>query len=303
LDVTPAAGPKPAPGAERAGDLREHVATFSALVALLRVEPAAVEKAAARARAGSAAAGPIMDALASAGTDPAQAALSALVLDAKLDADARIAAANSLIRVPKPAPRTIDTLEQLIPDPLLREHAVFGLGTAARRLREAGDAERSRAISDKLVALLGAAKQSGDAIRCLRGIANSAYTGALPAVRPFVSSPDASLRIAAIEATRLMDDPAVDAFITGPMTKDDDAGVRIAAVQVAARRPPSTALAAALTNVALHDADTRTRRHAVELLGRWAAKDDALRRVLRQVAADDGRPEIREAAKLALQKV
>ena len=87
-----------------------------------------------------------MDALAAAGTDEAQGALAALVTDAKLDADARIAAANSLIRVQRPGPRTIDTLTQLIPDPLLREHAVFGLGTAARRLREAGDAARSREI-------------------------------------------------------------------------------------------------------------------------------------------------------------
>ena len=233
----PAAGEKKAtPGADREGQLREHVATFSALVALLRLEPEAVKKAAAKARAGSVAAAPIMDALASAGSEPAQKALADLVLDTKLDADARIAAANSLIRVPSPAPQMIDTLQQLIADPLLREHAVFGLGTAARRLREAGDAARSRAISERLVALLRAAKQSDDQIRCLRGIANSAYTGALPAVRPFASSPDASLRLAAIEATRLMDDPAVDAFIAGPLTKDGDVGVRMAAVQVAKRR-------------------------------------------------------------------
>lgn len=299
----PAADEKPTPGADREGQLREHVATFSALVALLRLEPEAVKKAAAKARAGSTAAAPIMDALASAGSEPAQKALADLVLDTKLDADARIAAANSLIRVPKPAPPMIDTLQQLIPDPLLREHAVFGLGTAARRLREAGEAERARAISERLVALLRAAKQSDDQIRCLRGIANSAYTPALPVVKPFIAAPDASVRLAAIEATRLMDDPAVDAFITGPMAKDGDAGVRRAAVQVAARRPPSAPLAAALTEVALHEADSATRQQAVELLGRWLAQDAKLRGVLEKVVANDGRPEIREAAKQALQKL
>ena len=295
--------PVDADRAAREGHLRDHVATFSALVALLRVEPDTVKKAAAKARGGSGAAGAVMDALAAAGTDEAQGALAALVTDAKLDADARIAAANSLIRVQRPGPRTIDTLTQLIPDPLLREHAVFGLGTAARRLREAGDAARSREISERLVALLRAAKQTDDQIRCLRGIANSAYSGALPAVRPFASAPDASLRVAAIEATRLMDDAAVDAFISGPMGKDADAGVRRAAVQVAARRAPSALLAAALSEVALHEADTPTRQHAVELLGRWLAQDAKLRGVLEKVVASDGRPEIREAAKQALQKV
>jgi len=299
----PTAGEKPTAGADREGQLREHVATFSALVALLRLEPEAVKKAAAKARAGSTAAAPIMDALASAGSEPAQEALADLVLDTKLDADARIAAANSLIRVPKPAPQMIDTLQQLIADPLLREHAVFGLGTAARRLREAGEAERARAISERLVALLRAAKQSDDQIRCLRGIANSAYAPALPVVKPFIAAPDASVRLAAIEATRLMDDPAVDAFITGPMAKDVDAGVRRAAVQVAARRPASAPLAAALTEVALHEADSSTRQQAVELLGRWLAQDATLRGVLEKVVANDGRPEIREAAKQALQKM
>jgi len=299
----PAAGAKPAAAADRVVELRAHVVTFSALVALLRTEPEAVKKAVAKVRAGSTAADPLMDALASAGSEDAQAALIGLVLDTKLAADARIAAANSLIRVPKPAPQMIDTLQQLLSDPLLREHAVFGLGTAARRLREAGEAERSRAISERLVALLRAAKQSDDQIRCLRGIANSAYTGALPAVRPFISSPDASVRLAAIEATRLMDDPAVDGFISGPMAKDGDAGVRRAAVQVAARRPPSAPLAAALTEAALHEADSAIRQQAVELLGRWLAKDAKLRGVLEKIAANDGRPEIREAAKQALQKM
>ena len=177
----PGAGETPTPGADREASCAN---TWRRSARWWRccASPEAVKKAAAKARAGSTAAGPIMDALASAGSEPAQKALADLVLDTKLDADARIAAANSLIRVPKPAPPMIDTLQQLLPDPLLREHAVFGLGTAARRLREAGEAERSRAVSERLVALLRAAKQSDDRIRCLRGIANSAYTPALPVV-------------------------------------------------------------------------------------------------------------------------
>ena len=46
-----------------------------------------------------------------------------------------------------------------------------------------------------------------------------------------------------------------------------------------------------------------TRQQAVELLGRWLAQDAKLRGVLEKIVANDGRPEIREAAKQALQKL
>jgi len=290
--------------ARREAQLRERVGTFGAMVSLLRAQPDAIDKAVAKTRSGSTAAHGLMDALAAAGSDEAQAALVALVVDGKRDDGARIAAADSLIRVQRPTKKVIDTLEALLTDPLLREHAVFGLGTASRRLREAGDTERSRAISERLVTMLRAAQKPQDQIRCLRGIANSAYAGALEAVRPLLASPDTSVRVASIEATRLMNDPAVDAFIAAPMAKDSEARVRRAAVDVASRRPASPALEGALTTVALSDADVANRQHAVELLGRWLVQNGKLRAVLEKVATNDARPEIREAAKsaLALQK-
>jgi len=290
--------------ARREAQLGERVGTFGAMVSLLRAQPAAIDKAVAKTRSGSTAAHGLMDALAAAGSDEAQAALVALMMDSKRGDDVRIAAADSLIRVQRPSKKVIDTLEALLTDPLLREHAVFGLGTASRRLREAGDAERSREISDRLVTLLRAAQKPQDQIRCLRGIANSAYAGALDAVRPLLASPDTSVRVASIEASWLMNDPAVDAFIAAPMAKDGEARVRRAAVDVAARRPPSAALEGALTTVALSDADAANRQHAVELLGRWLVQNGKLRAVLEKVAANDARAEIREAAKsaLALQK-
>jgi hypothetical protein len=299
----------PAPGSEgdrtrREAQLSERVGTFGAMVALLRAQPEAIGKAAAKARAGSRAAHGLMDALASAGSDAAQAALVALMVDGKRADDARIAAADSLIRVQHPSKKVIDTLEALLADPLLREHAVYGLGTASRRLREAGDADRARAIAERLVTLLRAARKPEDQIRCLRGVANSAYAGALEGVRPLLASPDTSVRVAAIEATRLMDAPAVDAFIATPMAKDGESRVRRAAVDVASLRPASATLEGALTAVALGDADAANRQHAVELLGRWLVQNGKLRAVLEKVAANDDRPEIREAAKsaLALQK-
>ena len=287
---------------ERERRLRDRVTTFGALVALLRLQSKAVDLAAAKVRAASVAAPALMDGLAAAGTEAAQAALAGLVADPKLGRGLKIAAVNSLIGVKRPGPGAVETVEGLRSDRLLKEPAVFGLGTMARRLREAGDVARSAKISESLLELLAGAKTRDDQIRCLRGIANSAYLGALESVRPLLAAADPDVRAAAVDATRLMDGPAVDAFVAAPMTKDADARVRLAAVQVAARRAPSPVLESALSQVALHDDDTQARQRAVELLGRWLATHRSLRPTLEQVVSRDGQPEVREAAKAALTK-
>jgi hypothetical protein len=295
----------PIPDADRAARedrLTRRLAAFGSLVALLRLQPEVVGKAAAQVRAGSNAAPSLMDGLAAAGSDEAQAALADLVSDPQLGRGLKNAGAGSLVRVQRPGPRAVETLKGLLQDPLLQEHATFGLGTAAFRLREAGDVARSREIAEMLVARLGSAKNRDDQIRCLRGIGNSAYTGALEPARPFLAAADAGVRRAAVEATRLMDDPRVGAFIAGPMTKDTDAAVRAAAVQVAARQAPSAVLEAALAEVALHDDNADARQHAVELLGRWLATRRNLRPTLEQVVSRDAQPQVRAAAQAALEK-
>lgn len=287
---------------EREARLRQRTGDFDALVALLHEQPDAIPKAVAAVRAGSPAANGFLDGLASAGTDPTQAALCDLVLDRRLAPKLKATAAASLIRVQVPTTRTVETLKGLVTDSLLADHAVYGLGTAARRLGEAGEAARSRELGELLVGLLAAAKTPAEQIRCLRGIANSAYPGALGPVRALLGAEDYRVRAAAVEATRLMAQPAVDQFLTTPLLRDPDARVRIVAVEVASRRPPSGALEAALTEVALHDSNVAARKNAVELLGRWLPGRRNLRTALEEVASKDERPEIRAAAEVALSK-
>jgi hypothetical protein len=121
-------------------------------------------------------------------------------------------------------------------------------------------------------------------------------------VRALLGAEDYRVRAAAVEATRLMAQPAVDQFLTTPLLRDPDARVRIVAVEVASRRPPSGALEAALTEVALHDSNVAARKNAVELLGRWLPGRRNLRTALEEVASKDERPEIRAAAEVALSK-
>jgi len=281
--------------------LKNKVGAFSSLAALLH-DSKNVPLAVAKVRSGSPAAAQLLDGLAVAGTDEAQAALVTIVSDATLPPKVRLDAATSLIRVKLLTTDSVAKLESWFADPLLKEHAVFGLGSAARRLREAGQEARSREISDRIVHLLTSAKDDADRVRCLRGVANSAYSGAIPAVEPLLTAKEFSVRSAAVEALRLMQDPRVDPLVTQRMLKDDDARVRTTAIRVAARRGMNATLTAALSQVALNDADVVARQSAVVLLGTWAATDKSLRATLEQVKAKEQRPEVRDLAQAALDK-
>jgi hypothetical protein len=280
----------------------ERVRAFGALVALLRQDPGNVDKARRQVRAGSAAAKQLMDGLGSAGTEHAQAVLGELIADEQLPGALRVSGASSLVSTTAPSASTIETLKALLNHSLLREHAVFGLGIAARHLREAEQHDASRGISELLLVELEAATTTREQIRCLRGIANSAYPGALGVVRVFAHHDEESIRAAALEAMRLVEGPEVDLFIAERMTKDPDARVRTTAVRVAKRRAPSPALETALTALALHDEHAPTRQGAVELLGRWLPDRPSLRSTIEQVANADERNQIRAVARAALDR-
>ncbi len=282
--------------------LDARVSTFGALVALLRQQPEAVAAAERAVRARSPAATKLMDALAAAGTETAQDALVELVTKGALPPPVRVAGATSLIRVNELSASTVEALRALLDDPLLGEHAVFGLGTAARRLREAGKADRARAISELLLERLGQANDPRARVRCLRGIANSAFTDALDRVRPYAAADDRFVRAAAVEAARLMDDPRADAFIAERMRTDKDARVRMTAIAVAQMRAPSPALGGALAALAVHDDNPVARRRAVDLMGRWLAEQPSLRLALEEVAWNDQSAQVRSAARAALDR-
>jgi len=80
----------------------------------------------------------------------------------------------SLIRVQEATPETLALLQRLVRDPALEEFGIFGLGTAARRLRAVGRTEESRSIANRLAELLVHAKADDLRMEVLRGIANSA---------------------------------------------------------------------------------------------------------------------------------
>jgi len=282
--------------------LAKDLGAFTTLAALLRKDPQNVVKASAAIAAKSPALTELVDGLASAGTGEAQAALCDLILDTKQPLQLRASAATGLIRGEHPSAQALVTMHVLTLDPDLADFGVFGLGTASRHLREDGNVAEADKLAEQLAALLRGAKDDTVRIRALRGIANSAYAGAIPSVKPELKAKDATVRSAAIEALRLIKTPAADALVAETLTSETSNAVLAAAIRVAASRPPSETLEKALHKTALEGDDDGTRQQAVELLANWLPQRQNLRATLEQVAQKDPQPRIRDVALAALKK-
>jgi hypothetical protein len=240
------------------------------LTGLIRVEPKTIAQVEAALASHSPASSLLLDGLSSAGTDPAQRSLATLLRGGTLSRELRLAAATSLIRVQQASPATVELLTSLTSDPVLRDHAVYGLGTAARRLTEHGQAPRSQPIVATLIAGLQAAKSTDDKVRWLRGIANSAASEAFSAVLPFIEHKESVLRETAIEAIRLMPEPKVDGIFAERLQKEEQASIRVTIVRAMDKRSPNDALERALQVVATSDAEKSVRSAARRLLETWA---------------------------------
>jgi HEAT repeat protein len=278
----------------------ERTDAFVAMVALLRLRTADVPLAVAAVERKSIASARLFSALSSAGTPEAQAALVKLMQNPRLPDEARLAAAARLIRTPAATPATVNVLTSLVEDPLLATHAVYGLGTISRRLREAGDLERASTIGAVLVSRLERAKTTDSTVRALRGIANSGYVPALATVRSRLDAENEDVRGAALEALRHMADPAVDGILAERIRSDKSPSVRLAAINAFKLREPSAVLALPLAQTSEHDADPRVRRAAVRLAGIWISRRPELRTVLDRIRTSDESATVRAIAQAQL---
>ena len=174
------------------------------MTALLRSRPGIVETLERRIRGGAKNQNVLMDALSSADNAQGQAALVSLMDDTKLTESLRRDAAFSLIRTPTPTVETVDALKRHAESGILQVHALYGLGTFSRRLREAGEAARAAEIAHLLMQLLAKASTPSIQVHVLRGIANSGHPEALTSVKPLLYAPSTKVRAAAVDAIRLM---------------------------------------------------------------------------------------------------
>ena len=289
----------PLPGAEQAvrrDRLAEQQRAFMALSAILRAEPGHVADLVSVIRRDTPARDTLISILGAAGGAQPQAALIALVDDAQYASPPRGAAALALSRIDEPTAEAVRALADLAAHPTLREYGLFGLGTLSRRVRGAGDVKLADQAGALLMGQLASATDTADRVRVLRGLANAGLAAALPELQALVSkSEDEAVRGAAIEAMRLIADPAVDDALA-QFLATEDRGLRTAALRAADRRESTLVLARALEVVALTAKRAHERSAAVKVLGEWRADLPELRTTLERVAKTDSESRIRAAA-------
>jgi hypothetical protein len=280
--------------------LQEDSRLFLALGALFRQDKATIARAVALIHAKSPAAPALMDALSSAGSDPAQEALARLTETADLGPELQSRAAVALSRTPTPSQTSVRALKALLRADPFDIRALYGLGTFARRLRDAGKSAESDALGEFLVRKLKPAKNPTDLLTVLRAIANSGYARALPEVVPYLSDDRDEVRSAAVRALQSMRDPQVDGLLASRLHDDASNVVQLSALDAVQLREPSVVLTDAVITMGTQAADTHVRFRAVEVMIRWLPQRPTLRATLELVAKNDAEPRIRDRAQAAL---
>jgi hypothetical protein len=274
---------------------------FSALSALLRKEPSAVEKAGRKIRERSPASAALVDALGSASSSSSQQTLLALMKSEQADSDLKLRVLFSLSRSGKPTEASIAFLKSVATTPGDRgsKQALYGLGTYARKLRDDGEREQARRIGEFLLERLERARGQISVVTALRAVGNAGYAEALPRVAPYLTDKRELVRVAAARALQSMKNPEIDGMLAARIQNDDSSDVRISAIAAAQVREPSDVLGRALKDAATVP-DPRVRYRAVELMRFWLDRRPDFRTVLERVALNDSEARVRELAKTSL---
>ena len=277
----------------------EEARLFVALGALFRSQPNTLQKASTKIKAKSPASDALIDALGSAGTEPAQDMLIALVQDRKNAELLRSRALLSLSRTENPTPASVQCLLTLAHDESLGTEALYGVGNYTRAFAMAGKQRAAETLGAFLIRRLDAAKSEIRIIEALRALANSGFTPAFPKVSPYLKDQREQVRVDAVQALALMTAPEIDATLVERLSFDEAKKVRLAALEAMGGRAPSDALVNGLRENVTAD-DPHVRYRAVELLIRWLPKRPELRESVQRIAQNDSEDKIRELAKAAL---
>jgi hypothetical protein len=241
----------------------------------------------------------LADALEGAGNPAAQSALGAAIL-ARID---DWAALQILIPALAACESPTRQTEQLLVALAFGKHngdirttARLALGTIARNLNDESPA-RAAKIAELLLQGLAEADSAESRWRLLLAIGNAGSPAALPALMKLSDDSDPQLRSTAVWATRWIDSPEVDPFLTNKAIFDQrDFRIRLEAVRALRFRDKSPANIAAEETALSKELEPEVR---AELLGNlWDVRDinSQAQRVVQQAAADDPSPNVRAAA-------
>jgi hypothetical protein len=282
-------------------NLEESAALFTALAATFRQKPDTIASAVTAIRKRSPIAPTLLDALGSSGSPQAHQSLAVLTKSKELDAKLRSRALTALARTPEPGPASIAALKDILVTEPFSADALYGLGTYARRLRDAGQGADAAPIAELLGDRLRMAENiTPRLLVALGALMNCGCDQTLPQVLPYLTDGRPSVRAGAVRALQSMKDAKVDELIASRLESDTASEVRIAAMDAARVREPSDSVVRVLTGTAKNAEDPRVRYRAVELVVQWLAKRAELRSSLAEIAAKDPEPKVRERARAAL---
>lgn len=272
------------------------------LEAMLWAEPEAVAPALAFVRNGHADK-PVIEALGSAGTPPAQAGLCGLAADPNLASQVREDAIGALVLIKRPTAPTMLAVGRLLDGrpTAVRRAARAVAGTVARLGRQEHVAE-SAALERALLAEYARVPATGatdDRAVALAALANLGSPAVLPPVKAALHDGNRTVRAAAARALRLVPDPAADGLLIGLLRSDRDATVRAAAIFAAGFRDLGP-LVDALAETAETDPVESVRTDSVTLLARYANLSPRVTRALAYAADNDPKSHLRVIARRAL---
>ncbi|WP_232293596.1 HEAT repeat domain-containing protein [Stigmatella aurantiaca] len=209
----------------------------------------------------------LIGSLSAASTPEAVRALGQVVTDEQMPVPVRVDAAAGLGVVEKPTQEGLSALRQLTQsgEEDLRNTATLALGNAARNLETQKDPSAGAVLRELTNAVAAAPTPEARALQ-LRALANSAHPLALPTIREALRDPSPVVREAAVEALRLIPDPAADQMLAASMLEDPIPEVRRAAIFASSFRPLMP-LMPALERTLRTDTVGAVRIEVVRLLG------------------------------------
>lgn len=283
-------GGAPAPAGE-AGPL------FHALVGIFRQQPETVDAALKLVRARSPISDTLLDALAMASTKQSLDSVGALALDASMPEAVRLRAAGSFIRAHDPGQYALELAVKMVDQPLLRENALYGIGSFVRQLRDRGDKVVADAGAKVLAQQLKTSATPSDRATVLLAISNSGSAELFDAAVGYQQDPNSTVRQAAIQAIRLMPQPEVETQLREVLGRKDRGDV-LAALHALGRRPQATRESVdRVEGIARRDPSGEIRREAVLVLSLWSRTWPALVPVLADIREHDTDARVRDVAK------
>jgi hypothetical protein len=271
-----------------AGDIRQQASAFRALVAMIRTDDKARKVVLDLVEEGGPSSPVLLDALGSSSSPFGITVLSQLAVNKKVDSEKRSQAAMALLRVQWPNQEALDAVTALTKEAAFREAGMLGLGSFARRFREAGERGLNEAAVVRLEAELKVElKKKSPPPYALLAVANSAESRFFDLVKPFQEHPKREVRDAAFQALRLMKDERVEPLLAEALKSESASDLRAALQAFRPRKTENKAIVKRVVELALEHKEPLVRREAVLVIKKWQPDYPELEATLEQVRATD----------------